>query len=72
MEHPLTIARTELLHVEHRARVEAVDGGTQIEMDIEGRALLVLHLNIDGVGRWELRGEFGLATGESELAKPKS
>ena len=71
LEHPISLARTELLHEEHRANVDATEVGVDMSVSIADRAHLAIYLGIDGSGTWALTGDFGTATGICILAKPE-
>ncbi len=68
LEHPISIARTEHLHEEHRANIHATKDGVDMYVHIADRASLAVSLNAKGTGSWVLSGEFGSASGKCELA----
>ena len=68
-EHPISIARTEHLHEEHRANVHATDEGVDMSVSIADRAHLAISLGSSGTGSWVLTGDFGDASGACGLAK---
>lgn len=69
MEHPITLARTEHLHVEHRTNVHAHEDGIDIFISIPQSGGLSISLGLDDCGSWELSGDFGESSGVCELAK---
>ena len=69
MEHPVTMARTEHLHVEHKARIEHSKGTTELTVVVANSASLKIHIGRDGTGSWQLDGEYGCAVGICKLAK---
>ena len=72
MEHPISIARTEHLHKEHRANVHSTDQGIDMSVSIADRAHLAIFLDPKGSGPWGLTCGFGDATGICQLANAKS
>ena len=72
MEHPISVARTEHLHEEHRVNVCATSEGADMSVSLADQAHLAISLGSDGLGRWVLSGGFGSASGACNLAKPKA
>ena len=71
LDHPISLARTEHLHEEHRANVHATEVGVDMSVSIANRAHLAIRLGVDGSGSWALTGSFGEASGICDLTKPK-
>jgi hypothetical protein len=71
MEHPISLARTEHLHEEHRANVHSTDEGIDMSVSIADRAHLTISIHKNGSGPWGLSGGFDDATGACQLAQPK-
>ncbi|MDQ8192634.1 hypothetical protein [Roseibacillus persicicus] len=71
LDHPISLARTEQLHVEHKANVHATEEGTDIAVAIATSAFLAISLDSSGQGRWTLSGCYGDSAGVCHLAKPK-
>jgi hypothetical protein len=70
LEHPLSIARTEYLHVEHKALKKEKGDGLELTVPIADLGTLTIDLG-DEKGTWIYSGEFGSHSGISMLAKPK-
>ena len=54
LEHPLSILRTDFLHVEHIARVQTGPEGVAIEVNIREVAVLSVQFVSEGPGSWQL------------------
>ena len=72
VDHPISIARTEHLHAEHKANVYETNQGVDMFVSISSGAHLAITLPKDGDGRWALGGAFGDAVGVCRIAISKA
>lgn len=70
MEHPITLAHTEHLHVQHRTNVSANEDEMDISLSMAQSEELSVSLGSYDWGSWKFSGDFGASAGDCELVKP--
>jgi hypothetical protein len=71
LDHPLSIARAEHLHVEHVMNVESKEGLSHLSICVADCGELNLYMNRDDKGYWTFNGRLGSCKGTCLVAQKK-